>query len=111
MPMLMRFVVATAAALALSAAATAAGAHAGAKGCHGQAATQLYLSHGISGVRAERVRCRRAVRALARWARDGMPGSGPAGWRCRPSRLNPDAERVRCSRRAQRLRFDVGGGR
>jgi hypothetical protein len=111
MQMLRKFVVAMAAAMALSAVAAAAGAQAGAKGCHGQAATQLYLSHGISGVRAERVRCRRAVRTLGRWARDDMPGSGPAGWRCRSAELNPDAERVRCSRRGLRLRFDVGGGR
>ena len=79
-----------------------------AKGCHGQAATNLFLEHGISGVRARRVPCRRAVRTLRRWARAGMPGAGPAGWQCRSAQLNPDARRVRCTRRAARLRFDVG---
>ncbi len=103
--MLKRIVAAATAALALG---LPAGAGAGAGGCHGEAATRLFLSHGISGVRVERVTCRRAVRALRRWARDGMHGSGPAGWRCRASRLNPDAERVRCSRHGKRMRFDLG---
>jgi hypothetical protein len=79
-----------------------------AAGCHGPAATQLFLGHGVSGVRVRGIACRRAVRTLRRWAGDGMPGSGPPVWRCRSSRLNPDARRIRCTRRTARLRFDVG---
>jgi hypothetical protein len=77
------------------------------RGCHGRAATQLFLSHGISGVRVTGTPCRRAVRALRRWAAAGATGSGPPGWRCRARRLNPDAERRRCRRRGERLRFDI----
>jgi hypothetical protein len=104
MNVLMRIVVAVAGALALGLLVSSS---ASAAGCHGEAATDLFLSHGISGVRVQREPCRRAVRSLRRWARDGRPGTGPAGWRCRSSRLNPDAKHVRCSRRAKRMRFDI----
>jgi hypothetical protein len=81
-----------------------------ARGCHSQGATNLFLRYGISTVRVQHMRCRRAVRTLRRWARAGMPGTGPSGWRCRSGRLNPQAQRVRCSRAGRRMRFDVGGG-
>jgi hypothetical protein len=77
------------------------------RGCHGRAATQLFLAQGISGVRVTGTPCRRAVRALRRWAAAGATGSGPPGWRCRADRLNPDTERTSCRRRAKRLRFDI----
>jgi hypothetical protein len=79
-------------------------------GCHSQAATNLYLRHGISTVFARRMTCRRAVRTLGRWARNGMRGRGPHGWRCRERALSEHVQRVRCTRRGKRMRFDVGGG-
>jgi hypothetical protein len=99
--------VATVIACLCAAAPAAAGA---AIGCHGQGATSLFLRQGVSEVKVQAIGCRRAVRVLRRWATDGYPGDGPAGWRCRSRPLNDQADRVRCSRGGKRMRFDVGGG-
>jgi hypothetical protein len=106
----MRHRIAATLAVALTAALWSAAPAPAAAGCHSQAATNLFLKHGISTVKVQSMTCRRAVRTLRRWARNGMPGVGPAGWRCRANRLNPQVTRVRCSRRSKRMRFDIGGG-
>jgi hypothetical protein len=95
----------------LVATATATPAPAGAAaGCHGQGATNLYLRHGVHTVKVQEVGCRRTVRILRRWARDGYRAKGPAGWRCRGGPLNPHVDRFRCSRGDKRIRFHVGEG-
>ena len=71
----------------------------------------LFLQSGISEASVRNVKCRRVVRALRRWVRDGMPDPGPAGWRCGQIRHGGEAPyvEVRCSRRAARMRFTIGG--
>jgi hypothetical protein len=71
----------------------------------------MYLRSGISEVRVERMTCRRAIRTLRAWVRRGMPRSGPSGWRCRMREIGEEAPyvRARCSRRAARMRFEIGG--
>ena len=91
--------------------ASPAAASAPAQRCEGQAPINLFLRYGVSEVRVDGIRCRRAVRVLRRWARGGYAGRGPAGWQCERRRLNDEARRVRCTRGAKRaMRFDVGGG-
>jgi hypothetical protein len=71
----------------------------------------MYLKTGIAPLKVERTTCRRALRAVRRWVRDGMPKPGPAGWRCRQRRHGEFAPyvKVRCRRGAARMRFTIGG--
>jgi hypothetical protein len=71
----------------------------------------MYLKSGIGPVKVERTTCRRAIRSLRRWVREGMPKPGPARWRCRQRQFGDIAPyvKVRCARRAARMRFTIGG--
>jgi hypothetical protein len=71
----------------------------------------MYLKSGIGPVKVERTTCRRAIRSLRRWVREGMPKPGPARWRCRQRQFGDIAPyvKVRCARRTARMRFTIGG--
>jgi hypothetical protein len=69
----------------------------------------LFLKSGIGPVTVRRTSCRRAIRALRRWVRAGMPGRGPRGWDCRRRVIGQEAPyaKVRCHRGRARMRFTI----